>query len=863
MNLKVVKRFIFLPIVLMLLSFPLRGYSQSTQGKDFLISFGLIFTGSPVSMIKIVASDPTNVTFTYNSLTGAGSTYTRFIPAGTIYSYTFSATERNAIIAGTTASNNSLRLQSDNPISVYIFNASSNQGDATLVLPINAWGMDYYHLSYTPGNRPDSYVVIAVENGTTVFRDGGSSVNLNAGQSIRYEFPGATNNTGTHISSNKPIAYFVSNENPNTGSANMMFEQLPPTDLWGNSFMVPVLSVSYSTVRVVASQNGTNVSCRYGSNLSSTYTLNAGQYVDLGPNTTTGCWIETDNPVLVGTYLSTAALTWVPPVRQAISPVYVAPFSGGNPNSHYAIIVAPTQDRTQTTVAIGTGMYTPLSGGSWVTCVNNDYSYYVMPLTNTTSSYMFSHPTGILAWIYGTGSNASYFYVGASATRPQVVSFSVNNISYLDLPSTVFTTTNNMNFFAGITEPLNTNPGHLKWYIDNVEETAAQDLIAWNKNLPNGIYQIKMVYTLSNNTVDSLKAVLKIAVPLQHHVCEGKSITLSANIYNGGSSPSYQWKKNNVDILGATASTYTCVPAHGDIFTCEITSNANCAEPTTALSQSITILLKGPATITTPTPPSAICAGSTMTLTVPAINLGSSTLTAPGSWTLNGVYFNPSTPLSYTQNGQALAYKIETECGTFSSGTVAVTVNDKPSFINNIAPVLSNCSGWYMNTAAPMISDNGSTLTNEGWIFGGAPITLPYLLSDTDNNKVLYYSASNVCGTTTSNTVTITVTPNVVPTISVTASDNNVCSGTSITYTANITNGGTSPGYQWQINGVPVGGATGSTYAYQPANGDVITCVLTSNAACANPVTVTSTPGVTMTVIPTVVPSLTISGVPD
>jgi hypothetical protein len=92
------------------------------------------------------------------------------------------------------------------------------------------------------------------------------------------------------------------------------------------------------------------------------------------------------------------------------------------------------------------------------------------------------------------------------------------------------------------------------------------------------------------------------------------------------------------------------------------------------------------------------------------------------------------------------------------------------------------------------------------------------------------------------NPVTASFNPVVHPllpvSVSIIASANPVCTGIPVTYTALATNGGTLPVYEWHVNGGPVVG-TSASYTYTPANDDVITCVVTSNANCAtnNPAT--------------------------
>ena len=91
----------------------------------------------------------------------------------------------------------------------------------------------------------------------------------------------------------------------------------------------------------------------------------------------------------------------------------------------------------------------------------------------------------------------------------------------------------------------------------------------------------------------------------------------------------------------------------------------------------------------------------------------------------------------------------------------------------------------------------------------------------------------------TSNAVTMTVNPNLPVSISITASSNPFCQGSSITFTATPTNGGATPAYQWQVNSVNVGSGA-STYTYNPTGGDIVTCILTSSLSCTtgNPATI-------------------------
>ena len=109
--------------------------------------------------------------------------------------------------------------------------------------------------------------------------------------------------------------------------------------------------------------------------------------------------------------------------------------------------------------------------------------------------------------------------------------------------------------------------------------------------------------------------------------------------------------------------------------------------------------------------------------------------------------------------------------------------------------------------------------------------------------------------TVTSGQVTMAVNASVIPSVTASTSTNTICSGTSVTFTATQTNGGT-PAYQWRKNSVAISGATAATYLTSLiANGDVFDVVMTSTANCRTANTVTSgqvSVGVTTSVTPTV-----------
>lgn len=75
-------------------------------------------------------------------------------------------------------------------------------------------------------------------------------------------------------------------------------------------------------------------------------------------------------------------------------------------------------------------------------------------------------------------------------------------------------------------------------------------------------------------------------------VCPNQAVNFSATPVNGGSSPTYVWKKNNIQV-GTTNVYAGSTWAYGDVVICEMVSNASCA-PTSAVVSNQVVMITQP-----------------------------------------------------------------------------------------------------------------------------------------------------------------------------------------------------------------------------------------------------------------------------
>ncbi len=174
------------------------------------------------------------------------------------------------------------------------------------------------------------------------------------------------------------------------------------------------------------------------------------------------------------------------------------------------------------------------------------------------------------------------------------------------------------------------------------------------------------------------------------------------------------------------------------------------------------------------------------------------------------------------------------------SYTIDGCTTDASVFINVTSGSNPTCNGANMTfTATPY---NGGTAPSYQWKVDGVNVgtnNASYSTSAlTAGQVVTCVMTSNLSGVTanpaTSNAITISVAPAVTPSVSIaqTAGTNPTCPGVGVTFTATPVNGGTTPSFQWQVNGVNAGTNSNTFSSSTLANGSVVRCILTSNAQC-------------------------------
>jgi hypothetical protein len=181
-----------------------------------------------------------------------------------------------------------------------------------------------------------------------------------------------------------------------------------------------------------------------------------------------------------------------------------------------------------------------------------------------------------------------------------------------------------------------------------------------------------------------------------------------------------------------------------------------------------------------------------------------------------------------------------------STDQVKLTVADLPVITIN-PPDTSICIG-----ASVELTASGANTYTWSPSTGLDSTTGSHVNAQPGSTTTYNVTGINSMGCAAQKTIKISVMPTVAPSVSISV---NGCSTGSVSLTANATNAGTSPQYQWYLNNVLLPGTDSSINITNATNGSQVYVKLTSSAICANPQTVSSNIE-TITCITTAVPDI-------
>jgi len=207
----------------------------------------------------------------------------------------------------------------------------------------------------------------------------------------------------------------------------------------------------------------------------------------------------------------------------------------------------------------------------------------------------------------------------------------------------------------------------------------------------------------------------------------------------------------------------------------------------------------------------------------------SSIITAPAGYE-NYSWNNGDTTSSIVAN-TAGNYWVEVSDNldnTGTSDTMSISVLSYPTASITAVGSTTFCEGGYVELNA----NTGTNLTYR-WLKDGDYITgatTETYLAYTNGDYQIEVSNQGECSVL-SNTITLISEP-IYAYLSITATETNINSGTEVTFTATPTNEGSSPQYQWQINGINIGTNNSIYMSSTLTDGDEVTCILIASGTC-------------------------------
>lgn len=347
--------------------------------------------------------------------------------------------------------------------------------------------------------------------------------------------------------------------------------------------------------------------------------------------------------------------------------------------------------------------------------------------------------------------------------------------------------------------------------------------------------------TGSGNTVASNSATLAINPlpiitnqPTAQNVCNGTQAVFT--VAATGTGLSYQWKRNganisnNGNISGATTAQLTIAavtPSLTGNFTCQVTNS--CGNVTT---NAVALNVKSTTAITIQPEPQTLCVGEPLSLNVIADGANLSFQWKKGTTPVGTNSPTYSVPNATLADAGTYTCDITGDCGSTTSAAVQVVVNTQLAIGTQPSPQ-TVCQGSTVNLSVQVAGNN----LNYQWFKGTTPVGTNSSTLSIPNSTLADAGSYNCvvtgnCGTVTSNTVAVNITPATAFTTQPVSQS--ACVGSNITFS--VVAAGSNLSYQWKKGNTVVGTNAPSLTLNSITGADVGSYTCTISGTCGSSV---------------------------
>ncbi len=341
-------------------------------------------------------------------------------------------------------------------------------------------------------------------------------------------------------------------------------------------------------------------------------------------------------------------------------------------------------------------------------------------------------------------------------------------------------------------------------------------------------------------TVTPAGSTVIISQPPNTSVNCGSSTSISFTV-STGASPQYQWQfrptaaspwtnvTNNLVFSGSTTTTLSIAGAtntlNGYQFRAYISSACSSSDTT-----NVATLTVNPVSLTlsivSNAPSNTICNGTSVTFTATPAYTGG--LAIGYRWFIDNIATanaaSSGTTINVASTAQlvpGMVVSVFSGSGAFAANTSIVSITNATSFVVSATPSVPLANGSVISAYLPAEISNTFTFSN---LANGNQVRCRASVND-----------GSLCTSPNpsfSNTITMTVNPNTTTAVALSTPSTTICANTNTVFTANPTNPGTNPQYQFFIGNTSVQGP-GSSNTYSTSaltNGQLVKVRMTSNA---------------------------------